>query len=105
MKKTDIEESLKELYPHIDFSLNYKELKSRVLRGFAYTIYPDKDYKPREGERKVILQTGQGGVLLYIKACKEKGIPAGLIANNIIVHTDMGAGKLADVKIIKRNEK
>jgi hypothetical protein len=73
------------------------DLRSKVLSGYAYTI---KSQAPST-ERRVNLQTGKGGVLLYIDACEQAGIPEEVIAGTIICHTDMGAYPLSALAVSK----
>jgi hypothetical protein len=83
--------------------LTYEELRERVLPGYAYSISSGNNVV-HEGVRNVNLQTGKGGVLLIIDACEKQGVPPGLLAKDIIVHTDMGSFPLSEVKIKKKDE-
>lgn len=81
---------------------NIDELKAKILSGYFYTIKQEgKQYV--KGERNITLSTGSGGVLMYIDACVEKGIPSFAIEESIFVNVDGYSVCLKDISI-KKNE-
>lgn len=82
--------------------MTIEELKERILKGYFYTIKQiGYDLIP-DTERKLILQTGHGGVLQFIDICIEGGIPIDDIADSISVHTDEGEHNIKNVTVIKK---
>jgi hypothetical protein len=90
--KEQIESALADMFHGMDVSLTYEELRSRILSGYAYSI-------ESSGQRKLVLNTGKGGALLYIDACEENGLPACVVANSITCYTDDGPYTMTHLKV------
>lgn len=80
-------------------SFTYTDLQLKILNGYVYTILSGKTIQKEE--RTVNLYTGKGGVLMYIDACKNSGIPAIVCAESIYVSTDAGQYCILEVTIKK----
>lgn len=74
------------------------ELENILLSGYWYTI--GRNVEPIEGHRRVMAQTGVGGVKEYIQACKRQGIVnEDWIASNIEVFINGEYIKLTDPRL------
>lgn len=94
-----IESVLSEYFKGLDIKLTVEELKAKILMGYQYQIRSEGDGK---GSRKMSLNTGKGGILMYIDACTREGIPAALIQDSIEVWVDGQFHKLADATVTKK---
>jgi hypothetical protein len=71
-----------------------EKIKEKILDGYMYQI--GTEFK----DTKVL--TGKGGVLQYIDACVEMGVPPRIIEDSIMVNTDeQGMVKLSRVQVTK----
>lgn len=84
-----IEDAISKLFGNLK---DTEPLENKVLDGYAYSI---------EGGN-MTLNTGKGGVLMYIEAMRKQGVPDFLIAGTIIVHTEHGSTTLNHVKVIDK---
>lgn len=64
------------------------KLEDKILRGYAYRIGQVNLTKKLGDDRSLILNTGKGGVLMYIKECRKNHLPDAFIASGIEVFTD-----------------
>lgn len=97
---TDIEKAIGEFFQN-KTDITYAQLRAKVLSGYMYKIAFGSS-KP--GDRSMNINTGQGGILLYVDACEKKGIPAWCIAESIICYTDQGPYNLLRLEIKKKED-
>lgn len=98
--KEDIEKAIKEVWGEDADKLTYDELRSRVLTGYWYSINSNNEGKQI---RKTKINTGSGGALAILDQCEKAGLPAFIIAQDIICYTDQGPYPLSQLKV-KKNE-
>lgn len=84
--KEEIEQALKELFP--DHGLSYQELKDKILDGYWYKIMPMDLTESHKDSRNIAMNTGRGGVLMFLDQCEKYFIPAGVIAENIFAYVE-----------------
>jgi hypothetical protein len=87
--RQQIADAISKLFGNLE---DTEPLENKVLDGYAYSI---------NGEN-MTLNTGKGGVLMYIEIMRNKGVPNFLIASTIIVHTEHGSTTLKHVKVIDK---
>lgn len=58
-------------------------LEDKILSGYTYTI---QSLGPVANDRSLIMSTGQGGALNWIKTCREQGWNDSLISSSITVN-------------------
>ena len=81
--------------------MEYSDLRDKVLRGYAYRI-GGSDRPVVEGERRVMLQTGRGGVLVYLAQCESGGLPAELAGDDIQVLLEDGWHRIMELSVVDR---
>jgi len=105
LTKEKIEEALKEFFGSDDnkYKEEYAALRAKVLSGWFYSIGSGQ-IEHQEGVRKMMVHTGQGGVLAYIDACEKHFSPADEVAKTIFVSTTNGWITLYDLKVVKKTK-
>ncbi len=96
--KEDIEKVLEEIYGEDAGNITYEELRARVAPGYWYSVVSPSD---GENTRSVNLKTGSGGILLLIDEFEKTGMPAFIIARDIMCYIDGKNYPLSDIKIKK----
>ena len=84
-----IQQVLEELYKDKS-DMTYDILRSKILPGYWYSIGSN----PR-------IRTGYGGAKLILDTCEESGIPAYLVAEDIICYTEQGVFPIKDLNVVK----
>lgn len=94
-------ETIIELLVGDEYSLKLDPpLDKRILSVYRYSIRT----LPHLDNRNIQVETGIGGVNMYIAASRKNGLPDRFIASTITVHTDQGSETLDKVKIIRNQQ-
>lgn len=69
-------------------------IDDKIKTGYTYRI----------GSDEMLMVTGSGGALEYIKTCREKGIPEEMIGDDIFINTDEGTYPIKALTWFKRHQ-
>lgn len=103
--KENIEKYLKEylenIYGKEVNELTYTELKKRVLPSYQYNLGIINDSK---SHRNTKIYMNKSSVIEILNNCEKIGLPAFVVAQDIICFTKKGTYPLSQIKV-KKNEK
>jgi hypothetical protein len=101
---TEIEDALKAIFKGKDWTRKI-DFDSLVLSGYAYRIGSNEPSEPEK--RASVAYTGRGGVLVYVKMCRDNGMPDELIADTIFIDYRVGENRMSlnlnQIKTIDKN--
>lgn len=96
---SDIKKAIHEFLKIPEDKFEKPYLKEKILSGYCYKLSSNNNNATKA--RGIMINTGIGGVHLYIDACKKQGIPETLIEQSIEVFLNGSWHKLSTLNVQK----